>query len=88
MTEQQKSVIKTLRQQNFSYNAIANTLGLTISTVKSYCQRNGLAGNRKEHSGAILLSHRYCLLSANAAASRSPKRKKLNAASSVLMNAV
>ena len=48
MTEQQKSVIKTLRQQNFSYNAIANTLGLTISTVKSYCQRNGLAGNRKE----------------------------------------
>lgn len=48
MTEQQKSVIKTLRQQNFSYNAIANTLGLTVSTVKSYCQRSGLAGNRKE----------------------------------------
>ena len=48
MTEQQKSTIKTLRQQNFSYNAIANALGLTISTVKSYCQRSGLAGNRKE----------------------------------------
>lgn len=48
MTEQQKSVIKTLRQQNFSYNTIANTLGLTISTVKSYCQRSGLTGNRKE----------------------------------------
>ena len=48
MTEQQKSTIKILRQQNFSYNAIANALGLTISTVKSYCQRSGLAGNRKE----------------------------------------
>ena len=75
MTEQQKSVIKTLRQQNFSYNAIANTLA-------------DLQEIAKKHSGAILLSHRYCLLSADAAASRSPKRKKLNAASSVLMNAV
>ena len=53
MTEQQKSVIKTLRQQNFSYNAIASTLGLTISTVKSYCQRAGFAGNLRDAFGAF-----------------------------------
>ena len=48
MTEQQKSIIKTLREQNFSYNAIAKAMGVTVATVKSYCQRAGLAGNRKE----------------------------------------
>ena len=48
MTEQQKSIIKTLRKQNFSYNAIAKAMGVTVATVKSYCQRSGLAGNRKE----------------------------------------
>lgn len=48
MTEQRKSIIKTLREQNFSYNAIAKAMGVTVATVKSYCQRAGLAGNRKE----------------------------------------
>ena len=37
MTEQQKSIIKTLRKQNFSYNAIAKAMGVTVATVKSYC---------------------------------------------------
>ena len=48
MTEQQKNMIHNLREQNFSYVAIAKAMILTVSTVKSYCQRNGLAGNRKE----------------------------------------
>ena len=46
MTEQQKSIIKTLREQNFSYSAIAKAMGVTVATVKSYCQRSWLAGNR------------------------------------------
>lgn len=48
MTEQQKISIHNLREQNFSYVAIARVMGLTLSTVKCYCQRSGLAGNRKE----------------------------------------
>lgn len=48
MTEQQKITIRNLREQNFSYIAIARAMSLTVSTVKSYCQRNGFAGNRKE----------------------------------------
>ena len=44
MTEQQKISIHNLREQNFSYIAIARAMSLTVSTVKSYCQINGLAG--------------------------------------------
>ena len=47
MTEQQKITIRNLREQNFSYIAIARAMSLTVSTIKSYCQRSGLAGNRK-----------------------------------------
>ena len=47
MTEQQKITIRNLREQNFSYVAIARAMSLTVSTIKSYCQRSGLAGNRK-----------------------------------------
>ena len=47
MTEQQKISIHNLREQNFSYVAIARVMGLTLSTVKCYCQRSGLVGNRK-----------------------------------------
>ena len=55
MTEQQKSIIKTLREQNFSYNAIAKAMGVTVATVKSYCQRSGLAGNRCRCCGKQLI---------------------------------
>ena len=34
MTEQQKISIRNLREQNFSYMAIARVMGLTLSTVK------------------------------------------------------
>ena len=40
MTEQQNTIIHNMREQNFSYLAIARAMGVTVSTVKSYCQRN------------------------------------------------
>ena len=46
MTNEQKAVIRRLRQQNSSYVSIANTLGVSVSAVKGYCQRNGLTGLR------------------------------------------
>ena len=46
MTDEQKAVIRRLRQQNNSYVSIAGTLGVSVSAVKGYCQRNGLTGNR------------------------------------------
>ena len=46
MTNEQKAVIRRLRQQNSSYVSIANTLDVSVSAVKGYCQRNGLTGLR------------------------------------------
>jgi len=46
MNDTQKAVIAKLRSENQSYVAIAGTLGVSVSAVKGYCQRNGLAGNR------------------------------------------
>lgn len=46
MTIEQKAQIKQLRQMNQGYATIAARLGLSVSSVKGYCQRSGLAGNR------------------------------------------
>ena len=63
MTEQQKSIIKTLREQNFSYSAIAKALGVTVATVidpqtfdmvQAELARRSAGTNR--HSGVHLLS--------------------------------
>lgn len=50
MTEQQKEQINRLRQEGYGYIRIAQALGISENTVKSYCRRNNLTGshlNRK-----------------------------------------
>lgn len=42
MTPDQKLQIRKLRHENCSYSNIASALGVTLSAVKGYCQRNGL----------------------------------------------
>ena len=42
VTTQQKEQIAILRSQGESYARIADTLGLSENTVKSYCRRNGI----------------------------------------------
>ena len=37
MTTNQKIVIEELRSENYSYSIIAQKLGLSVNTVKSYC---------------------------------------------------
>ncbi len=46
VTPVQKVHVKRLRGENRSYVLIARELGLSISAVKGYCQRNGLSGKR------------------------------------------
>jgi len=41
----QKEQIALLRAEGKSYTKIADTLGLSINTVKSYCRRNNLGRN-------------------------------------------
>ena len=44
MTDTEKEKIRFLRLEGCSYGGIAERLHLSENTVKSYCQRNGLAG--------------------------------------------
>ena len=45
MTGEQKQKIQTLRIQGNSYLQIADSLGLSINTVKSYCRINNLSNS-------------------------------------------
>ena len=44
MTEEQKKQIIRLRKKGCGYTAVANKVGISKDTVKSFCRRNGLAG--------------------------------------------
>ena len=43
MTNEQKNQIKTMRQQNITYTAISDALGIPVNTIKTFCRRNGMA---------------------------------------------
>lgn len=46
MTNQEKARIIEMRSNGEGYNAIAETLKLSINTVKTFCRRNNLTGMR------------------------------------------
>ena len=48
MTNMEKRQITRLREQGLGYTQIANRLGISKSTVSTFCQRNGLAEDKKE----------------------------------------
>ena len=48
MTTEQKDRVTQLRAEGKGYKRIGEMLGISVSTVKSYCQRNGLVAIRPE----------------------------------------
>ena len=61
MTNEQKSTILRLRAEGKKYVAIADTVGLSINTVKSYCRRQGTTATaddapRCKQCGSLLMS--------------------------------
>ncbi len=44
MTNEEKSRIAKMRRDGVGYKKIAQMLGMSEGTVKSYCRRNGMAG--------------------------------------------
>lgn len=44
MTDEQKKKITALRQEGLGYTAISRQMDISKDTVKSFCRRNGLAG--------------------------------------------
>lgn len=45
LTDNQKKQIEGLRMKGSGYKRVADTLGISLSTVKSYCRRHGLASD-------------------------------------------
>ena len=43
MNAEKKNDVRQLRNNGASYQKIADLLGLSVNTVKSFCQRNGIA---------------------------------------------
>ena len=46
MTDLQKNQIMAMRAQNITYAAISDALGIPISTIKTFCRRNGITTDR------------------------------------------
>ena len=42
MTNGEKTLVAQQRRQGLGYTEIARKLGMSVNTVKSYCQRNGI----------------------------------------------
>lgn len=45
MTDEQRLQIRKFRTEGYSYGKVAQVLGISENTVKTYCKRNGLGGN-------------------------------------------
>lgn len=60
MNIQQKTEIASLRSKGYGYTKIAQVLGLSKNTVKSYCRRNNLSGEALLN-GTDMLVPSYCL---------------------------
>lgn len=56
MTENQKKQIARMRANGTGYGKIAQEMGISLNTIKSYCRRNKLNGNAAEETPAAVLS--------------------------------
>ena len=54
MTDNEKQRIAIMRSQGESYNAIAAALGLSVNSVKSFCRRSHLTGDRTEETISVV----------------------------------
>ncbi len=48
MTDAQKKMIAKMRGLGAGYTEVAKQLDLPVGTIKTYCRRNGLTGDRRD----------------------------------------
>lgn len=61
MTDAQKISIEEMRKNGLGYGRIAQTLGISLNTVKSFCRRNGINGNTSSETAVALTGETtYC----------------------------
>ena len=66
MTDLEQRRIVVLRSEGKSYNAISHELNLSVNTVKTFCRRNRLGGDRRpvgtQPENVSVISHSDLLL--------------------------
>lgn len=72
MTEREKSQIQELRTQGLGYKKIAERLGVSENTIKTFCKRNGFGGVKGSPSTKKTDVCLYC----GAAIKQTPGKKK------------
>ena len=60
MTQDQKTQIITMRGEGYGYAAIAQVLSIPKNTIKTFCNRNGLAGQKQEKHSLVLPNTNKC----------------------------
>ena len=71
MTDKQKEQIKALRQRGMGYIRVAQALGISENTIKSFCRRNKLTGEVKQEK----LAAHFCFY-CGATVTQTPHRKE------------
>ena len=62
MTQEEKEAVLSLRQQHFSFSAIAETTGLPLGTIKSFLSRVGgkTEGPPPSFASRVTVTHTSC----------------------------
>ena len=60
MNDTQRQQVRKLRADGYSYSKVAQALGLSENTIKTFCRRNGLGGVVETPSEVISDGH-HCL---------------------------
>ncbi len=61
MTIDERKMLATYRQQGYGYKKIAQIMGLSVNTVKTYCKRNALGGKvDSQNPGTMEKVCQYC----------------------------
>ena len=61
MTVDERKMLATYRQQGYGYKKIAQIMGLSVNTVKTYCKRNALGGKvDSQNPGTMEKVCQYC----------------------------
>lgn len=61
MTDAQRIEIGNLRDAGLGYKKIAEQMGLSENTVKTYCRRHGLGGNKSQGIKVVAGKKHVCL---------------------------
>jgi len=76
MNSLQKERVVTLRRQGESYAKIADSLGISINTIQSYCRRNNLGANLPVAVPEAPESHFYCRQCGQELVQRNGRKKR------------